>query len=249
MTTLRGEHPVELTMTWRLDGAAARPDAPLVLALHGMGMDEDKFAALVAPLFALPIRVLVPRGPFPVEVRGEGRIGASWYAYDGDQERFRRELVRTERVLLDLLRTVEAAHGLAPRPRFLLGFSQGGYCGAFLAIRHPEIFRGMVISGARVKTEFLEEDMRAAAAAGFRALLCHGRRDRAVPLEAAERGLAALRSAGIESALETFDAAHSLGSAQVASIARWIEGVAGLSPTAAAPHPPPAASGEPPFRR
>src|ERR1700752_4660387 len=99
MITIRGEFPLETSMSWRMDGAASSGDAPLVLALHGMGMDEDTFAALLGGPAALAIRVLVPRGPCPVEVRGEGRIGGRCYPYDGDQERFRRELIRTENVL------------------------------------------------------------------------------------------------------------------------------------------------------
>jgi predicted esterase len=110
-----------------------------------------------------------------------------------------------------------------------------------------------MISGARVKTEFLHDEMRAAAALGFRALLCHGRRDPAVPLAAAERGLEALREAGVDAALETFDAGHSLGGAQVAAMARWLEGAVGLAPASASqgspPRPSPEASGDPPPRR
>lgn len=222
MNPLRGAHSALVSTTWRLDGDGP-PDAPLLLALHGMGMDEDALATLLSPLFSLPVRVLTPRGPYPVEVRGEGRIGASWYAYDGDQERFRAELLRTEAFLLDLLERVESECGLAPRRRVLLGFSQGGYCGSFLAVRHPEIFRGMIVSGARVKVEFLEREMVAAGAAGFGALLCHGTRDGSVSMEGAVRGRDALAAAGVDARLETFDAGHSLGRAQVAVIGKWLE--------------------------
>ncbi len=222
MEPIRGTHEAVLTTTWRLDGPAD-PEAPLVFALHGMGMDEDGFAALLAPLLDGKRRILTPRAPYPVEVRGEGRIGASWYAYDGDQERFRAELLRTEALVLRLLAAVESAHELRPRRRYLLGFSQGGYCGAFLAIRHPEIFRGLVVSGARVKVEFLEGEMRAAAARGFRVLLCHGTRDSSVSLVGAERSRDALAAAGVDVRLETFDAGHSLGRAQTAAIGRWLD--------------------------
>lgn len=78
--------------------------APLMLALHGMGMTEDSFALLLQKLFVLPFRFLIPRGPLPVEVRRESRAGASWYVYDGDPDRFRLELDRTQGLLLDLLR-------------------------------------------------------------------------------------------------------------------------------------------------
>lgn len=221
--TIRGEHPVHWSVPWRLDGPTDDPTAPLVLCLHGMGMDEDSFALLLQRLFELPFRFLTPRGPHPVEVRGEQRIGASWYSYDGDQDRFRGELARTEAFLLSLLAAVEAERGLAPRIRVLLGFSQGGYCGSYIALRHPDRFSGTIVSGARVKTEFLEDELPRAAAAGFAALLCHGERDTSVSPESAERSRDALAGAGIDVELATFDAGHSVGRAQVAAFARWLE--------------------------
>ena len=98
--------------------------------------------------------------------RGVGENAASWYDYDGDQDRFRTELFRTESLLLDVMGRVEAERALKPSRRVLLGFSQGGYCGAYLALRHPELFGGLIVSGARVKTEFLADEMREAAATG-----------------------------------------------------------------------------------
>src|SRR5688572_1022692 len=198
MKTFRGSHPISHAMDWRLDSDSEDPTAPLVLALHGMGMDEDFFAQLLSPLFTLPVWFLIPRGPYPVEARSEGRIGASWYAYDGDQDRFRSALLRTESILLDLLSSVETAQKLRPRKRYLLGFSQGGYCGSFIAVRHPEIFSGMIISGARVKWEFLQGEMQNAGALGFRAILCHGTQDLSVSVEGAERSAQELSRAGVD---------------------------------------------------
>lgn len=220
---VRGHHAVSIDMAWRLDGAGEDPEAPLVLCLHGMGMDEDSFSLLLQRLHGRPWRFLTPRGPYPVEVRREGRIGASWYAYDGDQERFRAELLRTEQIVLGLLDDVEASQGLRPRARVLMGFSQGGYCGSWIAVRNPDRFAGLVVSGARVKTEFLREEIPAAAAAGFRALLLHGQRDVSVAPEAAERSRADLEAGGVSTELRHFDAGHSLGREQVAAMGEWLE--------------------------
>jgi predicted esterase len=156
-------------------------------------------------------------------MRREGRIGASWYAYDGDQDRFRAELLRTEAIVLGLLDGVESEQGLRPRARVLMGFSQGGYCGSWIALRHPDRFSGLIVSGARVKTEFLRDEIRAAAASGFRALLLHGRRDASVLPEAAERSRAELAAGGVETESRSFDAGHSLGREQVAAMADWLE--------------------------
>lgn len=228
----RGQTPVSIPMHWRLDGAGALPESPLVVALHGQGMDEDQFALLLQGLLHLPYRFLFPRAPWPFEVRTEQRIGWSWYAYDGDQERFRSALARAEQMLLHVVRDAETTHGLRPRRRALLGFSQGGYCGAVIALRHPELFDGLVVSGARVKTEMLAGEMRAAAARGFPVLLCHGLRDVHVLHESAETSRDALAAAGVDVQLATFDAGHSIGRTQVDAIAAWLGGV-----LTAPPHP------------
>jgi len=222
MTTLRGMHAFKASLAWRLDGAAADPTAPLVLGLHGHTMDEDRFARMLRPLLVLPLRFLIPRAPFPVEVRGEKRIGASWYADDGDAERFAAALQRTEALLLGLLHDVEATHGLRPRARILLGYSQGGYCGAPCALRHPELFSGLIVSGARVKTEILTDALPAAASRGMRVLLVHGRNDDAVPFEFATRGHDALRDAGVQVQLHATDGGHLLDAAQLTAIETWL---------------------------
>lgn len=221
--TLRGEYRVRVELPWRLDGAASDTGAPLVLCLHGQGMDEDSFALLLQKLFDRPLRFLLPRAPWPFEVRREHRIGWSWYPYDGDQARFLVELARTEGMLLGLLREVEALHGLEPRRRFVLGFSQGGYLGGMLALRHIDMFHGLIVAGARVKDEALGDEIRAAAGRDFRALLVHGLRDVHILPEAAERSRVALDAAGVAVQLLTFDDGHALGRAQVDAMGRWLD--------------------------
>jgi predicted esterase len=220
--TRRGTHEITLSVPWRLDGPDGDPGLPLVVCLHGQGMDEDRFALLLRGLGESGLRLLLPRAPYPLEVRRERRVGASWYAYDGDPERFRAELLRTEARLLDLLHDVEAQEGLRPRTRALLGFSQGGYLAGFVALRHPDRFRAMVVMGARVKAELLEAELPGAAAAGFGALLLHGRRDAAVAPEAAERSRDALVRAGVDVELRTFDRTHVIGREMVADAAVWL---------------------------
>jgi predicted esterase len=85
----------------------------------------------------------------------------------------------------------------------------------------------MIVSGARVKTEILGDEMRAAAAAGFRVLLCHGERDPAVPREAAAGSRDALAAAGVDVELRTFDAGHSIGRQQVDAAGAWLRGLFG----------------------
>lgn len=220
---IRGEYTFPLSLPWRLDGATDDVAAPLVVCLHGMGMQEDSFALLLQRLFRLPCHFLLPRAPHPVEIRSENRIGAAWYAYDGDANRFRGALEQNESLVLGLLRHVERTHGLVPRRRILFGFSQGGYCGAWVALRNPDVFAGLVVSGARVKTELLECELPRAAASRFEVLLCHGFQDSSVPHAFATRSEIALRQAGISVELASFDSGHALGRGQIEAIASWLE--------------------------
>ena len=216
--TIKGEHEGDGPIAWRLDAPTADPTLPLVVGLHGWGMSEDIFARLLRGLMGQPVRLLLPRAPLPLVDHG----GASWYDYDGDQKRFISELHRCEKTVLDLMQTIEREQGLRPSRRWLLGFSQGGYCGSWIGLRNAGLFHGMAIVGARVKTELLEEEMAHAAARDFEVLLCHGKQDDSVPPEAAERSRAGLETAGVHVELRWFDSWHSLGRGQVRAIAEWL---------------------------
>ncbi|MEZ5066085.1 MAG: hypothetical protein R3B81_15235 [bacterium] len=230
--TIRGRQHGEPRHHWRLDGPADDPSRPLLVALHGYGMDEDLFALLLQRLFDGPVRVLIPRGPAPGSLGLDAANGSSWYEYDGDQDRFRTELARLEEEIPRLVADVEAEAELTPDSRYLLGFSQGGYGGSWVALRRSDLFRGMIVSGARVKTEWLGDEMRTAAGRGFRALLCHGRRDASVKPDAAERSRADLVAAGVETEHHVFDAGHSLGRAQIAVMREWLARVTAEAGTA-----------------
>lgn len=256
-------------MEYRLESGTDQRSAPLVLCLHGQGMNEDWFALLLQKLFSLPAHFLIPRAPIPV---GEEKSGGSWYHYDGDPDRFLHELRRLDAELLEFLSDVERTHHLEPRARILFGFSQGGYAAGYIALHHPELFGGLIVSGARVKTETLkwdtgdtqsaslpdttlgDGDSKSVGAGGrkvassvgakvvsaggsklaggavssvggpgsIKVLLCHGRRDRSVSPEAAERSHRELMQMGIEVTTETFGAGHVINREQIAAIASWL---------------------------
>ncbi len=219
---IRGSVPFTIPMRWRLDRSGAPGDAPLIVCLHGQWMTEDLFALLLQKLRSLPYNFLTPRAPYPAQLPGKKKVGASWYPYDGSRRRFLRELAITEKAILDLLASAEKEASLEPSARVILGFSQGGYTGSFVALRHSDLFDGLIVSGARVKLEVLGDEVRLAAKKGMRALICHGREDRAVPVEAAESSAAGLRAAGIETDLEYFPGGHAIGKDQISVIRNWL---------------------------
>ena len=194
---------------------------PLVLCLHGWGMDGDWFARLTQELFTLPAIFVFPTAPKEVR-KDDGSVGWSWYDYDGSSVSFVAELARLESALLGFVHGFEATHGLRPVKRVLVGFSQGGYGGSYIALRNPDVFQALAISGARIKNEALLGNLEAAAALGMQVLACHGSRDPHVSRDRARASVEALARAGIDARWEEFDAGHSLGRAQIKSIRAWL---------------------------
>jgi phospholipase/carboxylesterase len=195
---------------------------PLVIALHGMGLTCEKFARTLSPLRREPWALFVPQGPYPFEIRKEGSmsVGHAWYMYRGDEEEWHRYMLRAERDLLDRMDDILRRYPIDPDRVFLVGHSQGCYLGYFVALRHPDRFRGFAAVGGRLKRRFLEPHLEASR--GLPVLVLHGSEDRHVPVTAAHESRDLLASYGHEVECRIHPTGHWIHPAQVRDLARWI---------------------------
>lgn len=97
----------------------------------------------------------------------------------------------------------------------MLGYSQGGYLGSFLALRARPRARGLAVVASRVKTEFCAPEIAAAGATGWPVYGLHGRADRFTRLERQEQAFAELRAHGVAATLEVHEGGHGLRPALV----------------------------------
>lgn len=196
--------------------------SPLLVGLHGMGMTPRSFARQLAPLAVEPWSMLLPEGPFPLEIRRRDsmRIGYSWYMYKGDEEDWRRWLDVTEAHLLRLLDQVTSDPRIDRERIVLLGFSQGCYLGYSLALRHPDRFAGLVAAGGRLKRAFVEPWL--ARARRLPVLVVHGREDEAVPFASALDSEATLRDAGFDVETAFTPTGHRIEPEQIDAIGTWL---------------------------
>ena len=196
--------------------------APLVVALHGMGMSARSFARRLEPGLGRSMAILAPQGPYPFEIRDSGRmkIGHAWYQYRGDEEEWLDWMLLTERYLLTLIEKVAASPGVDSRRIALLGYSQGCYLGYFVALRSASRFRGYVAIGGRLKRRFLEREL--AAGPDLPVLVVHGKDDPSVPLAMADASEAVLRESGLPVDRVTTDSAHAIVPEQVRAAADWL---------------------------
>lgn len=197
-------------------------DAPLVVLLHGMGESGRTAADAWPRVLSLPVHVVAPDGPFGFEIReGHGvRIGRAWYLYDGDGPEFRRTYDAAVRWVLESVARAERRHGLRPRARAVIGYSQGGYLAYGAALRGGPAYDRLVAVAGRLKEEFLAAEL--AAPSRLSALLLHGRDDRAVPPDASVRSHRVLLRAGCAAELRLLPGGHGLRSDRDDAAARWL---------------------------
>ncbi len=213
MPTVEGTVPFTTAPAYRLELPDAEPPSagfPVLLALHGFSDDGARLRARLSGLFPAPYAVLLPDGPYPVVVRAADppRVGRSWYSYTGDQAAFREALAVTGGHVERVLAAAAEAHRLDLSRVVVLGYSQGGYLGSWLALAHPERYRGLVSISCRVKVEVLGDGL--ARARGFPVLVLHGAKDEAVKLEPQRESVARLEEAGVDVTLDVHDGGHGL---------------------------------------
>jgi predicted esterase len=131
----------------------ARP-APLVIALHGLGANEDSFFDRydrLPPTLAEKHGFLMAA---PLGYRVDGFYGASiGGGVDPDAQR-KREL--SERDVLEVLRRMRAAYNVDPSRIYLMGHSMGAIGTWFLGAKYPDTWAALVTfagAGARQTVE------------------------------------------------------------------------------------------------
>lgn len=195
---------------------------PVLLALHGMGMDAPGFQRILRHLETKEMILVVPDGPYPYEIRREGKItiGHAWYLYRGDQEEFYEHLETSERHVLHLLDRIEAQRPIDRGRSVVLGFSQGGYLAGFMALRHPERFGGLVIASSRLKWEFVRHELEEGPIPPT--LFLHSKQDNSIPWDRVEEGQRRLEAAGGRAVVYLHDEGHRLPPDAVVRLGEWL---------------------------
>ena len=226
--TLRLRAPVRISLP---QGPPPPGGFPALVALHGHGETPERLARHLRLPARTPYARIHPGAPHPILVgRGEQRRqGRSWYVYTGDAAAFAEELRRAERLLLDGLEEILASHPIRRDGLVLMGFSQGGYLAATTALRHRDLFRGLVAVSSRIKTEILESEL--AGAAGYPVLVVHGNADDRVPPDPQRKEVERLLAAGLDVRTCFHPGGHHLGAevgrAVHAFVTELLEGEAG----------------------
>ncbi len=212
---------------------------PLVVTLHGHGGNPENFVGIFnlssAPLSAV---ICAPYGPYAVPLpKGHGY---SWYPAPwlfrevlrtggplSDREQRRENIERREQgiSLSFALAAIEAAKQRYPIDEdqiFLMGHSEGGILAYGLALQHPDLFRGLIVVGARLRNQDVTPQLLAGAAGKLQVQIYHSREDRAIAYEHATAAHKTLSAGGVQSIVIPYRGGHSLTVELVQHVAHWI---------------------------
>jgi phospholipase/carboxylesterase len=171
----------------------------LIVTLHGWGANAQDVASLL-PFFNLPdYHFVFPNAPFPYPY---SPIGRAWY--DLSAENMYQGLPESRQLLIDWLVSLESSTGVPLSRTILSGFSQGGAMTLDVGLKLP--FAGLVVMSG-----YLHPGAATAANNGLTpTLITHGRKDEVVPLQAAIKAQATLKSLGIAVEYHEFDMGHEI---------------------------------------
>ena len=183
---------VERVLNGRSDAGAANDKLPLLIVLHGLGDSPEHFLELFDRL-DVPVRIVAPRAPDPFST------GTSWFPID-DPQRAPDGILKRAQLLVELTDYLARTRTLRGRP-IVTGFSQGGILSFALAAYHAASFQSAIpIAGSLLDALPRYQP----AQKGFRVIALHGRDDRRIPYDGAERTTARLRAVGTDASLTGF---------------------------------------------
>ena len=212
---------------------------PLVMILHGHGANPENYVGLFERVASsLEAIVCAPYGPYPIPL--ERGHGYSWYpapwlykeVLDANSSAGDRVLrskgieLQEQEISRDfVLAAIDHVEHELPVDRdkvFLMGHSEGGVLAYGLALEHPDIFRGLIVVGARLREPDAAPDALTNAAGRLEVMICHSRGDSAVSYDHATKADKTLKDAGIRSKVYSYEGGHGLTTELARTIGRWI---------------------------
>ena len=198
-------------------------EKPLILYLHGFKDNIELFRDSCSQILdKIEAYHLFIQGPYPLyENRSKKKVkdwGASWYLYDGEQEQFLKSLEKTSGFIDNV---IEGLKNSIDFSRFcLIGYSMGGYLAGYYALTRAEAVNELIVAGARIKTEIIEEKWELISHLNILAL--HGKRDKLVDYKPQRNEIKRLINQGVKADFKLIDQKHIFNDEFINLICDWL---------------------------
>ena len=188
---------------------------PLVIMLHGYGVNMHDLAGLTPMIDTTGYLYVCPNAPFPLNV-GQGTVGWAWTPPGGDASP--EDVQRTERRLDTFYREVMEEYRVAPGRALLLGFSQGGSMTYRTGLSRPDLFAGLVaLSGGLPDPDDIRGRLPAQRTQPI--FIAHGLQDN---IESARRSREFLEAEGYTPTYHEYDMGHEINQEVLDDLIAWM---------------------------
>ena len=197
------------------DGYDPEKIYPLVIMLHGYGVNMHDLAGLTSMIGSTGYIYICPNAPIPLN-SGPGMVGWAW-TNPGESENSD-EVHRVERRLETLYAEVVETYRTRPQNAILLGFSQGGSMTYRTGLMHPELFTGIValscwLPDPELIQSRLPEDR------GQSVFIAHGLQDN---IDSGRRAKDSLESLGYSLSYNEYDMGHEINQQVLEDLIAWM---------------------------
>ncbi|MCP4229520.1 MAG: hypothetical protein GY771_05170 [bacterium] len=176
----------------------------LLVGLHGGAGLADEFSGVYG-WFDDPDFIMVSlQGPYP-QMYGRS-MRYNWYDYgNSDTETVERQMLAASDYVLKVIEDVRLSYDIGDV--YITGFSQGAEISYLTALKHPDVFAGIIPYTGHIPENMLTEDDYNAAS-NLRVYIVHGDNDAYEPFANAERAIEILTNAGCDVEIYHFEGEH-----------------------------------------
>lgn len=188
------KEPAPQSVFLRPEGVKAEQKTPLFVYLHCKTSSPKESQPVLAPLVnAWKCSLLMPCGSTKMGFKN-GDVAV--YDWNGQTDE------------ASVIQQIKETKGVNTKAVFLIGFSAGGFMACQVALKHPELFKGVIILSADIPKQYLDDAKVQAAVPKIPFYLVYGTQDPNFPPSRGEGVLKYLKAKGFPVTMVTHDGGH-----------------------------------------
>lgn len=196
-------------------------DKPLIIFLHGSGSNEDDLFDIKDQL-PTEYTFLSARAPLEVEPGSY-----QWFnkkagngEYDGETD----DLKNSEEMITDFIVKATEKYHTQPGKVFLVGFSQGAIMSYEVALRHPDIVRGIAALSGKILPVLKSELKPSQRFKPLEVFIGHGTADQKVPYVGATDADRLLQGLSIQPDFHAYPGiGHTISDSEIMDLNSWLQ--------------------------
>lgn len=188
--------PDAAPLMFRPSDKPADAKLPLFVYLHCKNSSPAESAPFFKPLVdSWKCALLLPCGSTKLGIK-EG--GMPVYDWNGNVDE------------TTIVNNIKAARGVNPKAVFLIGFSAGAFMAYQVALKHPDVFTGVIVMNGDIPLKNLDEAAIRSATPKIPFFLAHGTNDWFSPPARGQKALDYLKANGFPAMMKTHGGEHAL---------------------------------------